>query len=332
MIRPFRRFAKWVDDHLLSLLLGFLGLAMAIVVLWPFSVIDIPPGYMGVRWSRFGGGTVLDKVYHEGIRVIPPWDRMYLYNVRLQRMSKTYQLLTKGSLQVQVSVDFIYRPYEPWLPYIHRFVGPDYAETVLAPVVASETRNAFATFTPDRGLTEDRTMVSQSIERTVNQYLLERFNPPKTEQTDDVQQNAKYIAIEGVLINEITLPATVADAIAAKNAVREKVETYAYILQAEHREAERKAIEATGIKAFSENVGNGLTDEYLKLKTIELMMELAKSPNSKVVVLGGTPGSLPLVLGADGNPISTPSPLPPGVGARPAAPPAATPPAATPPK
>jgi regulator of protease activity HflC (stomatin/prohibitin superfamily) len=266
----------------------------------------------------------MNAVYHEGIRVIPPWDRMYLYNVRLQRMSKTYQVLTKGSLQVQVTVDFVYRPYEEWLPYIHRFVGPDYAATVLEPVVASETRNAFATFTPDRGLTEDRSVVAQSIERTVNQYLLERFNPPKGRQQDGNQDSVKYVAIEGVLINEITLPTTVAEAIAVKNAARERVETYAYILQAEHREAERKAIEASGIKEFSENVGNGLTDEYLKLKTIEMMMELAKSPNSKVVVLGGQPGSMPLVLGADGNPITPPSPvpsIPPAAGARPPSPP-----------
>jgi regulator of protease activity HflC (stomatin/prohibitin superfamily) len=299
MTRLFRRFAKWVDDHLLSLLLGFLGVAMATVVLWPLSVIDIPPGYMGVRWSRFGGGTVMDKVYQEGIRVIPPWDRMYLYDVRLQRMTHTYQVLTKDSLQVQVTVDYVYRPNDLLLPYIHRYVGPDYAEKVLAPVVASETRNAFATFTPDRGLTEDRTIVAQKIEQTVNQYLLERFNPPR-----GLPESIKYIAVEGVLINDITLPPTVAEAIAAKNAAREKVETYA-------------------IKAFSENVGNGLTDEFLKLKTIELMMELAKSPNSKVVVLGGTPGTLPLVLGADGNPI-TPA-LPPALGAKPASPPAATP-------
>lgn len=304
MTRLYRRVGKWVDDHLLSLLLGFIGLVTVVVVLWPYSVIDIPPGHMGVRWSRFGGGTVMDKVYWEGIRVIPPWDKMYLYDIRLQRMSRTYQVLVKGSLQVQVSIDFVYRPNETYLPYIHRFVGPNYADTVLAPVVAAETRNAFANFTPERGLTEDRAIVAQSIQQTINKYLLERFNPPTR-----AEQDVKYIAVEGVLIKEIILPPMLAEAITAKNAARERVETYTYVLQAERREAERKAIEALGIKEFAENVGNGLTDEYLKLRTIEAMLELAKSPNSKVVVLGGTPGSLPLVLGADGQPI-TPSPVP----------------------
>lgn len=313
MSKIYHYVAKWVDNHLLALLLSSLATAMAIVVLWPFSVIVIPSGYMGVLWSRFGGGTVLDKVYHEGTRLILPWNKMFLYDIRLQRVNNVYNLLTKGSLHLQVEMDFIFRPYEPWLPYIHKFVGPNYVDVVLSPVVAAEARQAFAGFTVDSGPTEGRRQITENIEHAVNRYLLERFNPPEAprEPDSEIQQYKKFIAIEAVLINQVTLPAGLSDAVIAKSVAREKVETYQFILQAEHLEADRKAVEASGIRMFSENVGNGLTDEYLRLKTIDVMGDLAKSPNSKVVVLGGQGGNLPIVFGADGvSPVAS-TPLPP---------------------
>jgi regulator of protease activity HflC (stomatin/prohibitin superfamily) len=306
--RIFRRVARFIDRHLIWVLLGSVTAVMIAIVLWPYAVINIPSGSLGIRWSRFGGGTVMNKVYREGIQVIFPWDKMYLYDVRLQRMTHSLEILAKDSLKVQVTVDFVYRPNELLLPYIHKFVGPDYPEKVLVPVISFETRNAFANFNPDTGLTLDRVNVAHNIEQEVNQYLLERFNPPT-----GTTQELRYIAVEGVLINDVTLPVAVSDAIAAKDAAREKAEAYTYLLQIERREAQRKAIEAQGIKQFSENVGNGLTDNYLKLKQIEALLEIAKSPNGKIIVLGGSGGGggmlpLPLVLGADGAPISGQTP------------------------
>src|ERR1700740_2448032 len=84
-----RRFAAigiWVDDHLLGLLLGSIPVAATIVLLWPIMVIEIPPGHAGVLWSRFAGGTS-DRIYPEGTRIILPWDRLTIYDIRLQRLS-----------------------------------------------------------------------------------------------------------------------------------------------------------------------------------------------------------------------------------------------------
>jgi regulator of protease activity HflC (stomatin/prohibitin superfamily) len=285
----------WVDDHLLGVLLGSIALGAALVLLWPLMVIEIPPGHAGVLWSRFGGGTVTDKTYPEGTRLIWPWDSLTIYDIRMQRLSVVYKILTEDSLRIEVAVDTVYRPDPAKLPQIQRYVGPDYAKTLLEPIIGSEMRDALAGFTPDVGVTKDRVELEQDVQNAANRYLKARFKLEGQGGYEDI------IDIRGVLINEITLPPKLAEAINAKNVAREKLETYPFLLQTEQAEAQRKAIEGQGIKAFSEAAGDGLSDRYLKLKSIEAALELAKSPNSKTIVLGGGgTGGLPLVLG-DGD-------------------------------
>jgi regulator of protease activity HflC (stomatin/prohibitin superfamily) len=304
MAKPFHALAKWVDDHLLLLLTSFVSLGLAAVVLWPYSVINIPAGHLGVLWSRFGGGTVLDRVYHEGINVILPWDEMTLYDVRLQRTSETFHVLAANSLNVAVHVDFVYRPDEANLPLLHRYVGPDYAHALLEPMVGFETRNVFAAFTPDSGFTSDRRAVANEILRNVSEHIRSHFNAAR----GTVQTN--YIFLDDVLINSITLPPIVAEAVDKKNAMREQVGEFGFRVQVEQREAERKAVEARGIRQFHEDVGDALTDNYLRLRAIDAMLEatreIAKSPGSKMFIMGGSPGGLPLVLGPDGMPLLPP--------------------------
>jgi hypothetical protein len=64
-----------------------------IVLLSHRIIYNIHPGERGVRWARFGGGTVLDRDYAEGLRLLFPWDDMYIYNVRIQEAHETIQLL-----------------------------------------------------------------------------------------------------------------------------------------------------------------------------------------------------------------------------------------------
>ena len=63
----------------------------------------------------------------------------------------------------------------------------------------------------------------------------------------------------------------------------------------EIKEAERKKIEAAGIAEFQTIVTTGISEQLLKWKGIEATMEIAKSPNAKVVIIGGENG-LPIIL------------------------------------
>ena len=71
-----------------------------------------------------------------------------------------------------------------------------------------------------------------------------------------------------------------------------------FVLSRERQEAERKRIEARGIADFQSIVTQGISDKLLEWKGIEATLELAKSPNAKVVVVGSGRSGLPLILGA----------------------------------
>ena len=67
-------------------------------------------------------------------------------------------------------------------------------------------------------------------------------------------------------------------------------------LAKERQEAQRKQIEAEGIAKYQSIVRQGLTPEYLQYKGIEATMELAKSQNAKMVIIGNPKNGLPMVL------------------------------------
>ncbi len=67
---------------------------------------------------------------------------------------------------------------------------------------------------------------------------------------------------------------------------------YDYKLQIEEKEKKRKEIEAEGVKQF-EAISN---IPILKWKGLEVTSEFAKSKNSKIILVGTSQKSLPLLL------------------------------------
>lgn len=107
------------------------------------------------------------------------------------------------------------------------------------------------------------------------------------------------VDIHDVLVKAIELPPQIAQAIQNKLEQEQIAHEYVFRLQREEREAERKRIEAQGIRDFQEIIATGITDGLLKWKGIEATMELAKSENAKVVVIGAGENGLPIILGRD---------------------------------
>ena len=83
-----------------------------------------------------------------------------------------------------------------------------------------------------------------------------------------------------------TIARQVAQAIENKVIQKHEAEAYEYRLTRERQEAERKAIEAEGIRRFQEAINAAISPGYLKWKGIEATLELAKSPNTKIVEIG----------------------------------------------
>jgi regulator of protease activity HflC (stomatin/prohibitin superfamily) len=72
-----------------------------------------------------------------------------------------------------------------------------------------------------------------------------------------------------------------------------------FVLQQERQEAERKRVEASGIKDFQDIVTQGISEKLLEWKGIEATMELVKSQNAKVIVVGNSRNGLPLIYSGE---------------------------------
>ncbi len=105
------------------------------------------------------------------------------------------------------------------------------------------------------------------------------------------------VTVESTPLRRIGLPQRLAQAIEEKLSAEQESQRMEFVLLKEKQEADRKRIEAGGIADFQKIVSLGISDQLLKWKGIEATMEIAKSANAKVIVIGSGKDGLPLILG-----------------------------------
>lgn len=276
-----RRIQAWMREHALPLFLVGLLVLFAFVVLFPRIVITIRPGHEGVMWKRLTG-TQIDTVYTEGTHLIWPWNVMYIYELRLNRVDAVVPVLSTDGLEIDIDVSIRYRPVSKSVPQLHQEVGPDYVNRIIIPEVVTAVREVMGRYRPEQLYTLRTVEMQREIVARAATQVQDRF-----------------VIIDDVLIRRIALPAVVQAAIQSKLRQEQEALEYAFRLDKERAEAERKRIEAGGIADFQRIIAVGLTPAYLDYKGIEATLELSRSPNSKIVVVGSGPSGLPLILNPD---------------------------------
>ena len=98
---------------------------------------------------------------------------------------------------------------------------------------------------------------------------------------------------------KVTALERITDAIEAKMAQQQLDEEYQYRLSIAKKEADRKRIESEGLKAYNDTVNSSLNPSVLTWQGIQATLDLAKSQNAKVVVVGSGKDGLPLILKTD---------------------------------
>ncbi|WP_417798733.1 prohibitin family protein [Terasakiella pusilla] len=262
-------------------ILAALLLAMGFVIFFNRIVVSINPGELGVLWRRLAGGTVLERTYSEGLHFILPFNRMYRYNVRNQKITDTLDVLTVDGLTVKVVYSIRYYLKSENLPLLHLKVGPNYADVVVKPEVRSTIRTIFGQYKPEEIYTSQR-----AIQEQVNQVAREKFQ-------------ALYVALDGVPIHQIELPKVISNAIEEKLATQQRDKAYVYRMSIAKKEAARLQIEAQGIKNYNKTLGESLDPDLLRWYGVKATEQLSKSNNSKVVVIGSGKDGLPIILGRD---------------------------------
>ncbi|MCZ4351940.1 prohibitin family protein [Roseovarius aestuarii] len=291
------RFAAWTSRYYIELSMAGMITVFFVLFFARQIFITVPAGYQGVYWMRFFGGTVTEWTFSEGTKVIPPWDKIELYNVRLDELDVDVDALTSDGLRVLLSVSLRYRLYPENVGYVHKHIGPDYRETLILPKVSYEIRNVISS--------EQTDLLYSAARDDLAERIAEKLSLTLNQPTDNDPLSGNFVDVEDVLIRSIQLPEAVQSAIAAKKVQRQRVEAYEYILQRERLESARKVIEAEGIRAFQDTVSKGINPNYLRWKGIDATLKLAESNNSKIVVIGGNEEGMPLILGGWDTPNGT---------------------------
>lgn len=287
------RFIRFVDKLSYELIIILLVALFVIVVFFKQIVHNVPAGEVGVLWSRFGGGTRIDTYLGEGLHLVLPWDKVYIYDVRLREDQTELSVLMDDGLEVKLAVSWRYRLIAPSAPLMHQYVGKDYNKVLLEVDIAQRVRDILAVHRSQDLYGSTRVQIQEEVRQAVSWNLHNKFNPPGYPDFD-------AIVLEDVIIREVKLPPEVLSAIVRKNEAFQQSQEYVYRLEIERKEAERRRIEALGIRGFQEIVNSNLSESYLRWRGIEATLALAKSDNAKVVVIGSGSGGLPLILNPDG--------------------------------
>jgi prohibitin 1 len=268
----------------------FFVVVLLLVYFAPTMIYTIEAGHVGVLWKRFAGGTVLDRPLREGLHLIFPWDKVFIYDVRLQQMSQDFDVLSSDGLKMTVNISYRFQLNATEVPTLHQYVGPNFAEIMITADVGASARNVFSQNTPEEIFSDRRIEIKDAITAAVRRNLVEHFNPPG-------RANVDFVNLEAILIRSVTLPPLVQGAIERKIEQQQLNQEYDYRLLREAKESQRKRIEAQGIKEFQDIVSRGITDSYLRWRGIEATLALARSQNSKIVVIGAGKEGLPIILG-----------------------------------
>lgn len=262
---------------------GLLPLLLAVIVMTMVGCgTQVPSGHRGVFFSQFGDGTEFGNIYGEGFAWHFPWNKVMVYRTQIQERKEDLTVLSSDGATIRMQVSILYHPLAAKLDSLQVVVGENYYSDIVAPNIRGIARSVAGRYKPEELYSTKREEVASEIE---NELIAEVVK--------------KWIVVQNVLIRDVQIPAKITEAINFKLAADQEAQKMKFIIEKERLEADRKRIEAKGIADFQEIVAAGITPSYLKWKGIEATVRLASSPNSKIIVVGNSSQSMPIILSAD---------------------------------
>ena len=258
-------------------LIGLAILGLVMIVLLFNSVTRVATGHVGVL-TLFG--KVTGESLGEGIHLINPLKTNNEMSIQTQTIKESANVPSAEGLMMSLDTSLIYHLNPDRAAEVFQKIGADYENVVVESTLRSAIREATASHSANALYTGEREMVGKQIYDELTSQL-----------------NGRGLTVENVLLRDIQLPATLKAAIEAKQQAEQESLAMNFRLQKETQEAQRKRIEAAGVRDFQQIVAQGITPSLLEWKGIEATENLAKSPNSKVVVIGNNKNGLPLILG-----------------------------------
>lgn len=233
-----------------------------------------------VVFYKFGSGLEKDNVVTPGFHMKSPWNEVFIYDVQETAEGENMDVLDKNGLSIHVDVTVRFKPIADKIGYIYEKFNLNYIEVLVKPEVRSTVRQVMGRYTAEEIYSTKRAEVESTIKEEAEAILHEN--------------NVTMVAL---LIRSISLPDQIRVAIENKLQQQQEALAYQFRLDKERSEAERKRIAAEGESRANNIINNSLTNNLLKMRGIEATLELSKSPNTKVIVIGSGDEGMPLILG-----------------------------------
>jgi regulator of protease activity HflC (stomatin/prohibitin superfamily) len=252
-------------------------IAGAIVLAMVQLVRIVPAGHVGVV-DLFG--VVRTESLKAGLHLINPLARVLPMSVKTQEIKEVMEVPSKEGLTMQLEVSALFHLDPLQAPEVYRSVGPNWIEVLLEPQFRSVARGVTAGYEAKALYTSEREHLANLLAEELRKLV-----------------QGRGVVIESTPLRRIGLPARLAQAIEEKLSAEQESQRMQFVLTKESQEAERKRIEAAGISDFQRIVSQGISEQLLRWKGIEATLEIAKSQNAKVIVVGSGKDGLPIILG-----------------------------------
>jgi len=253
------------------------AVGFVVVVLLFASITRVDSGHVGVL-TLFG--RVTGEVLPEGMHLISPFKTNNEMSIRTQEIKESASVPSSEGLVMNLDTSLIYHLDPAKAADVYQKIGPSYENVLIEPNLRAAIRESTASHTANALYTGEREMVAKQIYDQLAGTL-----------------GSRGFFIESILLRDIQLPQTLKASIEAKQQAEQDALAMNFKLQKETQEAQRKRIEAQGIRDFQQIVAQGISPQLLEWKGIEATENLSKSANTKVVVIGNSKNGLPLILG-----------------------------------
>jgi len=268
-------------DKLPKIALPVIFAVIVLAILISKSAITIGSGEAGVLYKTFSGGVVTDEPpLGEGFHIVAPWNKVFIYEVRQQEVLEKMQVLSSNGLEIKLEASAWFEPKREFIGKLHQEKGTEYIQRVLLPTIRSAARSVVGRYTPEQLYSSKRDAIQQEIFEETQKMV-----------------DGQYIQLNEILVRDVTLPATIKEAIERKLKQEQESLEYEFRLVTAQKEAQKVIIEAQGKADANTILSASLTDKILRDKGIDATIKLAESPNSKVIVIGSGDTGMPIILG-----------------------------------
>jgi regulator of protease activity HflC (stomatin/prohibitin superfamily) len=267
-------------------LIGIILIAIGILT---SCFVQIDAGQVGVQ-KLFG--KVQSNVLNSGLNFVNPVVNVERLDVRTKNYTMSgitdegrksgddaIRVLTADGLEVTIDLTVLYRVIPGESPRLIRETGADYEDKIVRPIARTRIRDNAVYY-------EAISLYSTKRDEFQNRIF----------KGIEADFRSRGLLLENLLVRNITLPTNVKATIEQKIQAEQESQKMQFILAKERQEADRKRVEAQGIADYQKIISESLTDRQLQYEQIKATMELAKSQNAKIIMMGGK--GAPVILDA----------------------------------